>query len=284
MKLPIAAVVILYNPDNNVLDNICSYINDVDKLYVVDNSENKNIEIINNIKKISNKCIYVDNQGNQGIANALNVGCARAIDDDYDWLLTMDQDSTFENNNFLKLLEYIKNKDDKEYGLFSPLHKTAKTIKRNIDVEEVMTVMTSGNIISLYAYDYINGFNEKYFIDAVDWEYCLRLNLNNFKVIRLNNIYLKHKLGDPTFHKRFFKKNIVILNHNKIRKYYIVRNKMLISKQYFQYFPKICLGYLKSILVDYKNVILYEKDKIGKLQFMTKGILDFIFNKLGKKE
>lgn len=279
----IDGVVVLYNPESSVIENIFSYNKELDTLYVIDNSDVKNNKIVEKIKQIKN-CVYIDNNGNHGIAHALNLGAKLAIKNGSRWLLTMDQDSKFENDNFLKLMNYVKDKDDKKFGLFSPLHKTATMVESNVDIEEVITVMTSGNMISLYAYDYVNGFNEKYFIDAVDWEYCLRLNLNNFKVIRLNTIYLKHELGDATVHKGFFNRNIVVLNHNKIRKYYIVRNKLLIAKQYFRYFPKICLRYLKSILVDYKNVILYEKDKIEKLQFMTRGILDFILNKFGKKE
>lgn len=279
----IYGVVILYNPENSVIDNILSYNKELNTLFIIDNSDVKNNKIIEKINKFEN-CVYIDNNGNHGIAHALNVGAKLAIKNGARWLLTMDQDSKFENDNFLKLVNYVKNMDDKKFGLFSPLHRTTIMKEPNVDIEEVMTVMTSGNIISLYAYDYVNGFNEKYFIDAVDWEYCLRLNLNSFKVIRLNNIYLKHELGNATIHKDFFNSSIVVLNHNKIRKYYMVRNKLLISKQYFRYFPKICLRYLKSILVEYKNVILYEKDKIEKLQFMTKGILDFILNKFGKKE
>ena len=34
-----AAAVILFNPDLNVIDNLKTYINQVEKLYVIDNSE-----------------------------------------------------------------------------------------------------------------------------------------------------------------------------------------------------------------------------------------------------
>ena len=40
MCIRVAATVILYNPDEiSLLLNISSYINDVDKLYVIDNSD-----------------------------------------------------------------------------------------------------------------------------------------------------------------------------------------------------------------------------------------------------
>jgi rhamnosyltransferase len=46
----IAAVVILYNPELSILENIKSYIDQVEKLYVVDNSEASNESLIQEIK------------------------------------------------------------------------------------------------------------------------------------------------------------------------------------------------------------------------------------------
>jgi len=284
-NLKIEGVVILYNPDESILNNIKSYVNEIRQLYIIDNSENKNQKLIDKIKKISNKCIYVDNKGNKGIAYALNVGAKLAIENGSNWLLTMDQDSKFTNNNLRYLIEYTLEKNDKNIGIISPLHSThLKNSKKLVNEENVMTVMTSGNLINLDAFKLIGGFKEYYFIDAVDWEYCLNLNINNFKVIRFNKSILEHNLGEISLHKNFFHKEIEIYNHNKIRKYYIVRNKLLISKEYFKYFPRVSLSYIKSIFVDFKNVIFYEKDKIEKIKYMSKGICHFFCNKFGKMQ
>ena len=40
-KIKLAGVVVLYNPDDNYIDNINSYINDIDLLYIIDNSEKR---------------------------------------------------------------------------------------------------------------------------------------------------------------------------------------------------------------------------------------------------
>jgi len=50
MRSKIAAVVVLYNPDKNILKNIDSYINSVDKVYVIDNSEDKDTILFDNLK------------------------------------------------------------------------------------------------------------------------------------------------------------------------------------------------------------------------------------------
>ncbi len=279
----VEGVVVLYNPEINILNNIKSYINKIEKLYIVDNSENINEKLIDRIKQISDKCIYINNNGNKGIAHALNVGANKAIINDANWLLTMDQDSSFEDDNFDSLLEFAYNIDSyKSIGIISPLHSThLNDSKEEVDVEEVLTVMTSGNLVNLDILKKIGFFKEYYFIDSVDTEYCLRLNINGYKILRYNKSILEHNLGELTIHKTIFNKELRLYNHNKIRKYYITRNKLLIVKEYFRYFPKLGLSYIKSVFGDLKNVIFHEEDKVEKIKYMLKGVYDFFTNKLG---
>ncbi len=120
--MKIVGVVVLYNPDESIIKNINSYINDIEKLYLVDNSENKNHDLINKIMSISDKCIYVDNNGNQGIAHALNVGARLAIENGADWLLTMDQDTSFSENDLIKIQEELLAVDSTNTAIVAPSH------------------------------------------------------------------------------------------------------------------------------------------------------------------
>ena len=274
-------VTVLYNADDTVIANIQSYIQELDQLYVVDNSELVNPLLINKLKAFSN-CTYINNNGNKGIANALNVGAKLAIDAGAAWLLTMDQDSRFEEGQFLKLIEYTTNLNDKITGLVSPFHKTKISVELKTATDEVLTTMTSGNLISLYAWKAIGGFDEDYFIDAVDWDYCLRLTSGSFKVIRLNTVHLEHNLGNATKHTSPTGKQITALNYNKIRRYYITRNKLMIIAKYWKSYPKFSRGVAKSLFRDLRHILLYESDKKVKLNYMFKGTLQFITGKKGK--
>jgi len=281
-KLKLHAVVVIFHPTLIVVNNIISYLDSVDILYIIDNSEVKNDKIIDKISGFSDKCIYIDNHGNKGIAQALNDGARLASENGAEWLLTMDQDSYFNKGELDKLIEYVTECNSDEIGLVSPLQLTALKISPNIDVEIIRTVMTSGNIVNLSAYDYVKGYNNDFFIDAVDWEFCLKLNINGFKVIRLNYATLIHNLGNPSTHKAIFTGlEIDILNHNCIRRYYITRNKLQLIKNYFRYFPKTCIGYFLSIITDFKNVLLYEKEKKEKIKYMLKGMSDSFHNQMG---
>lgn len=117
----IDGVVILYNPQGEILTHIESYINHLTLLYVIDNSIIKNNLVINGIRKISN-VFYCDNHGNQGIASALNIAINFAKKNNADWLLTMDQDSFFDQDNLKKLINSIEHVDIQKTGIISPAH------------------------------------------------------------------------------------------------------------------------------------------------------------------
>ena len=271
----LSAVVVWYNPTNKEKENINSYIKYVDKLYIVDNSEKENT--FENNKKIH----YVFNGENLGIAKALNIGADLALKEKYDWLLTMDQDTSFKNNDVKKIFEYIKNNDMKNIGIVSPWHDTKLHIQKpKEEIDYPIDVMTSGNFLNLKIFKKIGGFKDEYFIDGVDIEYCLRLKKYNYNVMRLNKFSIKHNLGNISY-KHFLKKELLCLNHNYLRVYYRVRNYNYIKQEYHDIAPEFC-----DILVKIKAlvwcIIFYEKDKIRKLKSIYYAKKDFKNNIYGK--
>ena len=219
MKL--AGVVVLYNPELNVKEKINSYLPKLTRLFVVDNSPNKNnFDLLPNTKKIK----YVCNNENLGIAKALNIGCENAIEEGFEWILTMDQDSEFEKDNLEKLINYVENEVEDSVGIVSPYHLIETCIPRSkLRIEHPIEVMTSGNLLNLKHFKEIGGFKEELFIDCVDIEYCMNLRVHGYDIIRLNKITLNHKLGESKKY-RILSHTVVTSNHNAMRRYYIARN------------------------------------------------------------
>src|SRR6476469_7072789 len=94
--MKVAAVVILYHPPKDAISNIQTYYDWVDKIFVFDNSETKSA-IHDDLIKLSKVELYQD-FNNEGIAQRLNQACEIAIKEQFDWLLTMDQDTMFVEN------------------------------------------------------------------------------------------------------------------------------------------------------------------------------------------
>lgn len=271
----LCGVVIWYNPREQELNNINSYIHKLDKLYIVDNSINNNKHLLSKIKNNYNNIEYISNGDNLGIAKALNIGCTNAMKEGYEWILTMDQDSEFEENMIEKYICNIENmrKKDNTIVIFAPIIGEG----RNENIAYVNKVITSGNILNLKAYGIVNGFDDDLFIDEVDHDFCFKLIEKGYKIYKFEDIRLKHKLGDSK-RVKIFNRYFTTMNHNYIRKYYIVRNRCEIRKR----FPKYTADYSKSNKIDFIKVIVGEPDKLIKIRYMIKGYIDYKKNKLGK--
>ena len=108
---------------------------------------------------------------------------------------------------------------------------------------------------------------EKLFIDYVDFEYCLRLRLNGFKIIQLNNITLYQELGNMVTKRILFWK-VGISNHSPQRIYYRVRNRLFVSSKYFLHFPIWSIMQMAYLWIEFGKIVLFEDNKILKFEIM----------------
>ena len=207
-----------------------------------------------------------------------------AIKDNFNWLLTLDQDSKINNEIIAQMVEFLKQNNCKNIGLISPYHDIVTfDEKPEMKVEKKLEVMTSGNIINLKAYEVVGGFKDWLFIDCVDIEYGMNLNLHNYKVLRLNYIVMPHKLGNSQI-VNFFWKKVIISNHNATRRYYMIRNALYVNELYKSKYPKYCHMLLRAQLGQIKRIIFLEDDKFQKIKMTIKGVIDYkrkITGKLG---
>lgn len=276
--IKIAGTVVWYNPTKENVENIYSYVDNVDVLYIIDNSNNDNSSLIPNNKKIK----YYPNYSNLGISYALNKAAKIALNDKYDFLLTMDQDSKFENSEIAKLIKYANECDIEKVAIVSPKHKiNVETKSSSNQVDNPLEVMTSGNLLNLKLYVKIGEFNEDYFIDDVDIEYGLRLNKLGYRIDRLNNCELKHNLGNIKT-KKFLNHNFVCSNHNSTRRYYMVRNTLYLCDQYCDIYPDYCDFMKRGLLGQVQNIVLFEKNKTEKIKSMIDGYKSYKTGKIGK--
>ena len=290
--IKLAACVVLYNPDDTIFENILTYGNYVDKLIVIDNSLKKNNFLIDKLNEIfESKLVYIDNNDNLGIATALNQACDKAIELQFKWILTMDQDSSFINfDHYKKCLEKVQNVNN--VALLAA--NTDKEGYSNFDInecscnyrEDKFSVITSANIVNLEYFEEIGRFNDKLFIDMVDYDYCLRINIKKFKILYFPDVFVEHKLGEVHLRTNIFtRKKKYKTEHNAQRAYYISRNSLYLSKNYGKYFSKEfgMLHILNIVFIhDVTKILLYEIDKWNKLKAKFIGLYHFLINRYGK--
>lgn len=276
-KQKIAGTVILYNSSILVLDNILTYIKQVEKLYVVDNSIQPNWDLINKLKAYSEVCYHSLN-GNKGIATALNWAADKAIEDGYVALLTMDDDTQVSETMVEDMINFW-NKYQKPIGLLSGVHRVdsddslfnhlSGTAYRELPFKE-----TSGNLLSLEAYSNTGKFFDKLFIDHVDHEYGFRLNANGYSVIELGDIKLNHKLG----YDQEIKLGALLLRkygtHPPLRLYYYGRNGVYLARKYYKIHPFFMWLLFKELLKRITKATFFDKDGGHRLKMIFYGIKD----------
>ncbi len=277
----IAGLVVLYNPEQNVIANIQSYISQLSKLYVVDNSEVCNNKIIETIKAFNNSK-YIFHGENLGIAKALNIGAEEAIKDGFKFLFTFDQDSKATAGMIETMISFLAENDYSSIGILSPFQDN-KGYKKppSKKITKVSNIATSGNLLNLNSYKQVGRFIDELFIDYVDIEYCLRLNDRGYKVIRLNEAILKHNLG-TIVKRRFLFRKVAVTNHSPLRLYYRTRNRFYVLRKYKYKFPLFSTYNFLRLFMETLKIVCFESKRKEKMRMMIKGFSHYKMNKFGK--
>lgn len=282
----ICSVTIIYHPDSTVFHNISSYINYVEKLFIVDNTEGlesnnwyrKNIEH----REFNDKFVYIRNGSNIGIAAALNLGCKLATAESFDWILTMDQDSYLKNPAFFNYCAPLLGTAD--VGIMAASFSKKMPFRKayNDQSDELLFAITSGNLVRLNAWS-ATLFEEKLFIDEVDNDFCLRLKSKGYKIISSKENLLIHTIGEVKKVRFFFsKKSFSIGIHSPVRSYYITRNILYVISINFPRNLAFCINRLYTLFLTILQVILFYPEKWNHIKHHYKGVKDFLFGRYGK--
>ena len=280
----VAAIIVSYNPDKNLLDSVNLLISQVEKIIIVDNgSIEEKRKDISSIKDIDNERIEVIfNEENLGIATALNIGVREALKQGFNWILTMDQDSKASKDMVEKMFEVYNNIDKKERkSILSIFPNFVDERIQSIEENSVMNTyeyvdadITSGNLVKAEVFDKVGFFDDSLFIDLVDTDFCMRLNEKNIKMIKVRDAILYHSLGESQSVKSILGK-FNTSNHSALRRYYMTRNRFYIWEKYKDLNSFTLNRDKKLFKKEFIKIILGEKDKVNKIKMVFKGYKDY---------
>ncbi len=280
-----AAGITLYNPEIDRLQkNIAAIIPQVEKVYIVDNAS-QNISAFISQYENDERVKIIKNDENLGIARALNQMCSAALEDGFDWILTLDQDSICEDDIIEKYSCYT---DREDVAIITPRFSDdnePQSISSSgfAPFEFVERCNTSASLIRLSVYKEVGGFDDIMFIDFVDFDFCASVIENGYFILRDNASVLHHQLGSAKEITFFIpigrllgikklQKPLFTYNHSPLRTYYYVRNIRYFSYKHRQYFSprynmKVCFRWLSL-------KFLFEKERCKKISASIKGFID----------
>lgn len=153
-------------------------------VYVYDNSPEKIIS--QEFKKNKDNVNYLTCGKNVGLGLGMASVCAQAYYDGHSALLFFDQDTIFKSDTLVFIEEFYINHLDLS-AKYSAIAFNAKKNRSLTDIDSqhiknVLLVINSGSLFFLENLEKLNWHNEKYFVDCVDYEFCLNSKISGLKI------------------------------------------------------------------------------------------------------
>jgi rhamnosyltransferase len=304
MKQKIVAYITIYNDQNaslKCLEAIRSQTVPIDSIFIVDNSKEPIInDSDNNLVLVHH---FPENIGiSQGIAKALEW----AIQNDYTFLWTFDQDSV-PSPDCLELLlsahRDLKKQQNIEVGILAPTayDKRSQAViggvnftndkfihcKHNVNddyIYECDAPITSGSLIDLKSARSTELPLIDLFIDGVDFDYGLKFKKQGFKNFIVTKAKLEHNYANP-INVKFLNLNCIFHSYSPLRYYYSCRNTTYLAIHYAKGLYKFTasLHRLKTMFLKMIAISFFEKEKkIEKIYACLLGTYHGFIKKLGK--
>jgi rhamnosyltransferase len=296
------AVIVSYHPDYQIIDRVKTISTQVNEVVIIDNNSNTlEREYLDKIIEQIRNTHLILNDENLGVAAALNLGVKYALKQNYQWILTLDQDSIV-SPNFIESMSLayqdctykndlasicpvlgLYDRDDIDDNNRILQHKQCfQSDQKAVGIYTLTKrAITSGNLVKLEVFKNTGLFDEDFFIDYVDHEFCLRLYQHGYKIIQSNHSLLYHNIGFPT-KKIFFGRKIQTSNHNSLRRYYLTRNAIVTYKRYFNSDIIWIIKDIRILLSCIVKIILFEQNKTEQLGSILRGLLHALIGKTGK--
>lgn len=240
------------------------------------------------------KFIYLRLDNNSGGAGGFNTGMKFAIENKYDWSWIMDDDAFPERNALEELLKVAISANN-IYGsiavqgdetswittILQDKKKYSTTMLTEIpDFATVSFLPFLGLLISKEIVQKIGLPDSDFFIAADDVEYCLRARSYGAHIIVAGKSRINHpKSTHYTFNLPFIK--IGCLNLPPWKRYYDVRNRLLIARKY--YGIKIITHTIPGSFIRFLGTLMNEPRKISQTHAFVAGMIDGILGIKGKR-
>ena len=272
----VLAVVVSFNGLARTRETVEALRPQVGAIFVVDNgSEAPSLDILASLEEIPG--VSIVRQGvNRGIGNALNVGVARARERGAAWLLTMDQDSLVEPGFIRAYQEAIA--DGPSHVSLSPRIEGVH-VTPGQGVRVVGSAITSGNLVKVSLFDEVGLYDEPFFIDCVDFDFCLRVRRAGHSIHRVLGAVMRHQLGErrevPGLLRRYY------AEHSPLRRYYMARNFMYIAERYGLRFPLFILKLAAAHLLLLVLIGFYDPRPWRSYKASLRGLLHYCARRSG---
>lgn len=268
----VAAVVLTYHPDLDVVSNIDAVSAQVARVYVVNNSpDDASAQILAPFAERED-VVILDQPGNVGVATGFNAGIRAALAAGFDDVWIFDQDSAVTEGLLRRMLE-ARDAVGARAGIIGPALRSNATgvvyaRETGVGAGEVDILISSGSLLSRSLLDKIGLHDQPLFIDYVDHDICLRARAHGFRNYKVYDGILNHSFGDsdPV---SLFGRRVYLANYSPMRHFHASRNRIIVVRRhgFGRWFWEDVWFTSKA----WVKVVLLERDRLPKITAALRG-------------
>jgi rhamnosyltransferase len=300
-ELSIASVTLAYNSERLLpkqLDALLRQSRPLDEIIVVNNGSTDGTLSLLSAKYP--QVTVLDIPVNAGVGGGYSAGLSYAANQlKHDWVWLLDHDSVPMHDGLEALLRGLGRAEAsrESVGIVAPVPVHPETLLcypgmlwrkgwvrpscdwLNQPLCFVDAVISSGSLVRSEVVERAGLPRADFFIDFVDYEYCLRLRRHGYRIAMVRDSLLDHAIGNP--------RTIKILGYSKAwgghapwREYYISRNETFTI---WNYFPdwKSKFSVLRRLLRHFLAILAFGEHKRACLRMMLLGFIDGRAGRLG---
>jgi rhamnosyltransferase len=211
------------------------------------------------------------NESNAGLGHALNQGMTWAAENGFAWALLLDQDASPHRGLLNAAARAFRDAGEAPVALISAAKDARRCVDSTHAAEEAVAAITAGSFHNVAAWRRLGGFRADFFTDYVDIEYCLRAREAGYSVLRLCRPAIDHEIGHPTRHRLGWRR-VTTTNHDRHRRYYITRNRVLVWRRYGRREATYILGDMRAFAKECVKLALFEQDRLRKGAAIARGL------------
>ncbi len=285
----VCGIIVTYHPDADLPQHIAALRGQVGGLVVVDNrSTDDERDWLRGLAQ-QHAFTLIENTDNMGIGTALNQGVRWAVaHGGFEYVALFDQDSEVHAgfiDNMMSCL-FAKPASEKVAIVAPRIHNRntgAQDGPRTSKKNRYLVAQTSGSLMPLRVFASEGWFKEDFFIDYVDYEYCLRVITAGWAIRYCGDASISHVPGNSRRHTLFGIYLTTTLNYSPIRQYYSMRNGVWVMRHYWRQYPEWCARLAFRIVKGRLRVVMFEKNRGVKILLSMRAVHDAFHNSLGRR-
>lgn len=277
-----AAVIVTFRPDASVFERVRTLADQVDVLYVVDNTPEAMEP-----GQWPEHVVFERNFNQGGLAGALNIALQKARANGIRYFFVFDQDTEISSGFCHELLSAALALKDENWAIAGPRHVNSSTgypvrlsvparflnsmwPEENSGVIECLLLINSCSLLDLYRVPPALAYDENLAVDMVDVDFCLAVYAAGLKMLCISSITVNHGIGNRKKGAFAFSAT----NYSSHRKYLQTRNRLAVWRKYGLKYPSFVLSDGIIWALDSARTICFERGRWAKLKAIASGIVD----------